>query len=159
MLNASLSTASRAHYGRAWHNLSNFNNSLSMIPCLPAPTSMLLLFIAHLHASKFAPASIVSTVSAVWYFHKINGFTDPATSFLVIKLLAGAPNRGAVPDARLPVTLSVLGRLLSTIPVVFTSGYKCRMLYTMMVVTFRAYLRVGDDASISARHWQLFTAR
>ena len=76
---------------------------------------MLLLFIAHLHASKLAPASIISTVSALRYFHKINGFTDPATSFLVTKLLAGARNLGAVPDVRLPVTLPMLGRLLGAI--------------------------------------------
>ena len=111
MRNASLSTASRAHYGRAWHKLENFYTSLSMILCLPVPTYMLLLFIAHLHASKLAPASIVSTVSAVGYFHKINGFTDPASSFLVTKLLAGARNLGAVPDVRLPVTLPMLSRL------------------------------------------------
>ena len=144
MLNASLSTASRAHYGRAWHKLANFYNSLSMILCLPVPTCMLLLVIAHLHASKLAPASIVSTVSAVGYFHKINGFADPASSFLVTKLLAGARNLGAVPDVRLPVTLPMLGRLISAIPVVFTSGYKCRMLRAMMVLAFRAYLRVGE---------------
>ena len=115
-----------------------------MILGLPVPTSMLLLFVAHLHASKLAPASIVSTVSAVGYFHKINGFTDPAASFLVTKLLAGARNLGSVPDVRLPVTLPMLGRLISAVPVVFMSGYKCRMLRAMMVLAFRAYLRVGE---------------
>ena len=107
---------------------------------------MLLLFIAHLHASKLAPASIISTVSAVGYFHKINGFTDPATSFLVTKLLAGARNLGAVPDVRLPVTLPMLGQLLGAIPVVFTLGYKCLMRHAMVILAFRAYLRVGEMA-------------
>ena len=105
---------------------------------------MLLIFIVHLHASKLTPASIILTMSAVGYFHKINGFTDPATSFLVTKLLAGARNLGAVPDVRLPVTLPMLGRLLGAIPVVFTAGYKCFMLRAMMVLAFRAYLRVGE---------------
>ena len=128
MFNAPLSSASRAHYGRAWHKLANFYNSLSMILYLPVPTSMLLLFIARLHASNLAPASIVTTVSAVEYFHKINRFTYPATSFLVTNLLAGACSLGTVPDVLLPVTMPMLVRLLSAIPVVFTSGYKCRML-------------------------------
>ena len=143
-----------------------------MILYLPVPTCMLLLFIAHLHASKLASASIVSTVSALGYFHKINGFTEPASSILVSKLLAGARNIGAVPDDRLPVTLPMLGRLISAIPVVFTSGYKCRMLKntsrpqrSARVVAHYApgvpsLLESGiDGTSISPCHWQLFTAR
>ena len=58
-----------------------------------------VVFIAHLSASGSDPASIVSTVSAVAYFHKINGFHDPSNCFMVYKLLAGARNLGTVPPA------------------------------------------------------------
>ena len=51
---------------------------------------MILLFIAHLFALGLAPSSIVSTVSAVAYFHKVNGFPDPSNAFIVNKLLARA---------------------------------------------------------------------
>ena len=114
---------------------------------------MLLLFIAHLHASKLAPASIISMVSAVGYFHKINGFTDPATSFLVTKLLAGARNLGAVPDVRLPVTLPMLGRLLGAILVVFTSGYKCLMRHVDQgVIGVDQRGRHGKQRSVNEGH-------
>ena len=69
---------------------------------------MMLLFIAHLHAAGSAPASVVSTVSAVAYFHKINGIADPSHCFAVTKVLADVRSLGAVPDVRLPVTLPVL---------------------------------------------------
>ena len=63
---------------------------------------------------------MVSTVSAVAYFHKVNGFLDPSNAFIVNKLLAGARNVGAIPDVRLPVTLPILSRLVVAMPTVVT---------------------------------------
>ena len=122
----------------------NFHVSLGLPTRLPVSVPMVLLFIAHLYASGSAPASIVSTVSAVADFHKINGFHDPSNCFMVSKLLAGARNLGTVPDVRLPVTLPVLSRLVQALPTVFTSRYKCLMLRAMMVLAFKAYLRIGE---------------
>ena len=143
-MQASLSPSSRAHYERAWKKLVLFQNTLGLASRLPVSVSMLLLFIANLHANGAAPASIVSTVSAVAYFHKMNGFPDPSHCFLVAKVLAGARNLGAVPDVRLPVTLPVLTRLVQALPRVISSHYKCLMLRAMMVLAFKAYLRVGE---------------
>ena len=104
---------------------------------------MMLLFIVHLYANGSAQASIVSTVSAVAYFHKINGFHDPSNCFMVSKLLSGARNLGTVPDVRLPVTPPVLS-LVHALPTVFASRYKCLMLRAMMVLAFKVYLRIGE---------------
>ena len=140
-MQASLSPSSRAHYERAWKKLVLFQNTLGLASRLPVSVSMLLLFIANLHANGAAPASIVSAVA---YFHKINGFPDPSHCFLVAKVLAGARNLGAVPDVRLPVTLLVLTRLVRALPRVISSHYKCLMLRVMMVLAFKAYLRGGE---------------
>ena len=53
-------------------------------------------------------------------------------------------NIGLVPDVRLPITLPVLIRLVLALPTVFTSRYKCLMFRAMMVLAFKAYLRVGE---------------
>ena len=102
----------------------NFHVSLGLPTRLPVSVPMVLLFIAHLSASGSAPASIVSTVSVVAYFHKINGFDDPSNCFMVSKLLAGARNLGTVLDVCLPVTLPVLSRLVHALPTVFAARYK-----------------------------------
>ena len=122
----------------------NCHVSLGLPTCLPISVPMMLLFIAHLPASGSAPASIVSTVSAVAYFHKINGFHDQSNCFMVAKLLAGARNLGTFPDVRLPVTLPALSRLVHALPTVFTSRYKCLMLQAMMVLAFKTYLRIVE---------------
>lgn len=144
LLRASIAPSSRAHYERSWNKFVLFNASLGLSSQLPASVSTMLLFIAHLHASGAAPASIVSIVSAIAYFHKIHGFDDPSNCFIVAKALAGARNLGSVPDVRLPVTLPILTRLVLALPTVFTSRYKCLMLRAMMVLAFKAYLRVGE---------------
>jgi len=121
-----------------------FFQGIGAVPCLPIPVAMILLFVAHLHASGSAPASIVSIICAVGYFHKINGFPDPTNNYIVGRLLAGARNLGSVTDVRLPVTLPILVRLVQAIPTVFSSHYRRIMLRAMMVLAFRAYLRVGE---------------
>ena len=144
LLEASLVPSTRAHYQRAWGKLVTFFQSLGMYPSLPIPVAMILLFVAHLHAGGAAPATIVSNVSALAYFHKINGLPDPTSNFIVVKLLAGARNLGSVPDVRLPVTLPILSCLVQALPTVFASTYTRTMLRVMMVIAFRAYLRVGE---------------
>ncbi len=144
LLQASLAPNTRAQYERAWGKLVVFCYSLGESTSLPLPVAMILLFVAHLHAGGSAPATIISTVSAISYFHKINSLPDPTANFIVGKLLAGARNLGSVPDVRLPVTLPILTRLVRALPMVFSSHYKCIMLRAMMVTAFRAYLRVGE---------------
>ena len=125
LLRASIASSSRAHYERAWRQFVFYHDSLGVTLQLPVSVSMILLFIAHLHAHGSAPASITSIISAVAYFHKINGFSDPTNCFIVAKVLAGARNLGSVSDVHLPVTLPVPTRLVLALPTVFKSRYKC----------------------------------
>ena len=70
LVQASLTTSSRLHYERAWKKkLIMFHDSLCLPTQLPVYVPMVLLFIAHLHAGGSAPASVVSTISTVAYFH------------------------------------------------------------------------------------------
>ena len=86
----------------------------------------------------------VSIISAVAYFHKVNRFPDHTNNYIVGRLLAGARNLGSVTDVCLPVTLPILIHLVQVIPTVFSSHYRRIMLRAMMVLAFRAYLRVGE---------------
>ena len=69
---------------------------------------MMMGFIACMHNKGYAPPAMISMVSAISYFHKLNGFPDPAKHFIIAKLLTEAQNLGTVSDVRLPVTMSSL---------------------------------------------------
>ena len=150
-MHASLAPSSKAHYEQAWAKLVGFLQALGTTPVLPVYVAMIMGFIAYLHNADNAPASIISNISAISYFHKIYGFPDPSRNFIVAKLLTGAHNLRSVADVRLPVTLPILLKLISALPHVVTSHYKRVMLRAMMVLAFRAYLRVGEMVPRSTR--------
>ena len=60
-MQASLSSSTRAHYERAWKKLVVFQNTLGLASRLPVSVSMLLLFIANLHASTRCPLACHSS--------------------------------------------------------------------------------------------------
>ena len=54
-------------------------------------------------------------------------------------------------DVRLPVIMPILAQLISVLPHVVTLHFTCIMLRAMMVLAFRAYLRVGQMVPRSSR--------
>ena len=150
-MQASLASSSKAQYERSWSKLVGFFQSLGCVPKLPVSVAMMLLFVAHLHNAGYAPSSIISTISAISYFHKVNGLHDPARNFVVGRVLLGAQKLRSRPDVRLPITLPILAHLIRALPQVLSSHYKCVMLRAMMVLAFKAYLRVGEMVPRASR--------
>ena len=66
---------------------------------------------------------MISTVSAISYFHKLNGLPDPAKNCIIAKLLTGAQNLGTVFDVKLPETMPIL---ICALPHVVTLHYEMR---------------------------------
>ena len=78
------------------------------------------------------------------YVHKLANFPDPTKEFLVQKILAVHSELYPSPDVRLPITRSVLQRLVLPLNHTNSSAYQ-RMLYqTMFVVAFCGFFRVGE---------------
>ena len=86
--------------------------SLNMVPKMPISISVMILFIAQLYEAKYAPTSITSILSAISYFHKVNGEDDPTKAVAVTKLMNGARNLKSSSDLRLPITPAVLKKLI-----------------------------------------------
>ena len=138
LMEASLAPSSRQQYLRSWDKYFSFCQLIGASAGLPTPVSLMLLFIAHMFYHGSAPSFIVSDVSAILYFNKVNGFPDAANSFIVKKVLAGARNIHTTADVRLPITEEVLTNLIRALPVVFSSRYTCVMFRAMMT------LRMGE---------------
>ena len=77
-MQASLASSTKAQYERAWSKLVGLFQSLGTVPVLPVSVAMMMGFIAYMHNKGYAPSSMISMVSAISYFHKLNGFPDPA---------------------------------------------------------------------------------
>ena len=83
-------------------------------------------------------------MSAVSYFHKAHNLSDHTRAFLISKAIIGARNLSQSVDIRLPVTPSVLSKLVASTYHVFVSPYKYLMMRMIMVLAFQAYLRIGE---------------
>ena len=59
-------------------------------------------FITHLFAANYAFSTILSTVSAISYSHKIVGLADPADNFYIRKLLVDVHKTSRTMDLRQP---------------------------------------------------------
>ena len=114
LLQASLAPSTRLMYERSWRKITNFLVFLGLSQQLPVAVSTLLLFVAHLHELRYSPASIQSIMSAVSYFHKAHNLFDPTRAFLISKAIIGARNLSQSVDIRLPVTPSVLSKLVAS---------------------------------------------
>ena len=73
---------------------------------------------------------------------------------MLSRLLIGAQHLRTVYDVRLPITLPILTKLVAAVPTIITFRYKKVMLRAMMVLAFKAYLRVGEMVPGSARTGQ-----
>lgn len=111
---------------------------------MPATPSMVMGFIAYLSDNGRAGVTITSYISAVAYFHKIQGHADPTASFLVRKLLAGARVLSKTADVRLPITTSILNKLCGALSTVVTDSYKFKMIKAMFLLAFHGLLRIGE---------------
>ena len=144
LLQASLAPSTRLMYERSWRKIAESLVFLGLSQQLPVAVSTLLLFVAHLHELRYSPASIQSIMSAVSYFHKAHNLSDPTRAFLISKAIIGARNLSQSVDIRLPVTPSVLSKLVASTYHVFVSPYKSLMMRMIMVLAFQAYLRIGE---------------
>lgn len=111
---------------------------------LPLSVTHVSLFVAYLHHQKMAPKSISTCLSALGYVHKIQGFPDPTSAFLISKLVAGAYRLEPSVDVRLPITVPILNRLLAALEHVTVSHYERCLFQAMFLLAFNAFARIGE---------------
>ena len=87
LLASALAPGTQAAYKRSWSMFGNFCNTHGLADTVPISASVLALLISHLHRAGYSQATVSSHISAIGYIHKLQGGSDPTTTFLVQKLL------------------------------------------------------------------------
>ena len=142
---ASLAAGTRKAYKKAWNRFRSFLcSALHKQGHLPVSYKDILLYIAHLHRLRMAPASIACQLSAISHYHKIKGFADPCKHFLIIKAVTGARNLSRSIDVRLPITRAILRTLIDALPDTIRDSYEIKLLKSMFSMAFHGFLRIGE---------------
>jgi hypothetical protein len=154
---SSLQPSSIPTYKQAWtlftqFHIKNFNNGIVALPISP---SVIALFIAYLFDLKYAPSTVNTYVSAIGYSHRLSGFPDPTRVFYIVQILKGYGKTGFRLDSRLPITLSILNRIIEASPHIAGSQYQICQFKAMCSLAFFAFLRIGELTMITSNNQPL----
>jgi hypothetical protein len=144
LVQSSMSPASQVSYFKSFQQFQLFCSHSMQSPALPAPPASVLLYVAHLYQSGYASSSIHRTISIIAFYHKLHQVTDPTSSFLVKKVLAGVAKSIPSRDLRSPITPSLLRALVNSCPFVTKSSYNSLLMSAMYLLAFHAFLRIGE---------------
>ena len=100
----------------------------------------LALFVAFLHGKGYAPSTVETYMSAISFIHKLNRAGDPASDFLVRKAIQGLHKACPTADSRLPISLSVLHKLIDVLLTCNSIAYKQAMFHCMFLMSVFAFL-------------------
>ena len=110
----------------------------------PVTQLHIIAFISFLSVSGKAAASISSSISALAFVHKVNGWEDPTTSFLISKLKEGCRRLHPQSDGRLPLTPTILERIINSLPLLCFSQFEGLLFRSAFLMAFFGFLRVGE---------------
>lgn len=148
LLNSSLAKSTILGYKRAWvlfvECMMSLNIAFLGIKSLPLSINQIMLFIGYLNLLNYAPASILTYVTALGYIHKIKGLIDPTKTYPVQKLLSAVMKVNNKKDTRLPITINILFRLVSSLQHTTQGVYYRALFRAMYTVSFFGLMRMGE---------------
>ena len=128
----------------------SFRKQLGVSNSWPAPVAHVTAFIAQLSIDGKAPSTISTYISAISFMHKINGWCDPTTNFIIKKLKEGSRRlKGHNGDSRRPITVDILGRLCNLLQSICSSNYEAILFKAAFLLAFFGFLRVGEFTDVS----------
>ena len=145
-MDSSLAGSTKHLYLKIWTDFNKFcvDHLSATDAVLQIPINTLSLYLASLFNRGYAPSTICTYNSALSYWHKLNNVQDPTSSFFILKLLQGAKRRRIRFDSRLPITGSILNRLVTALNQTCSNPFDQRLYKAMYLLAFYGFLRLGE---------------
>jgi len=144
-----LTANTRSSYLRAWTQFVDFMLKQSGKAAENANTGDVASFIAELFEQGFAATTIASKISALSFVFKLLHKNDPTGSFVISKLLAGARTLRPTLDDRIPLSYSLLRKILPLIPKFCPTKYTALLYQSMALLAFHCCLRVSEYIKVT----------
>jgi site-specific recombinase XerD len=143
-LGRSLSSSARTQYKASWRRFSKFTKNTLHASPLPSTPYTVALYVTHLAKLKLKSTTIRSYLSAIAFYHKIHGFDNPSTSFLINKLLLSQKKTEEPALERRPITISILRQLVAAMKSSGFSAYDRRLFRAIFTMMYHAALRASE---------------
>lgn len=154
LLQSSLQPSSIPTYSRAWRLFSTFFHTVfpGVEISLPFSPPTIALFISYLFERNYAVSTVTTYISALGYFHKLHGYADPGKNFIICQMMKGYAKIDTRVDNRLPITLPILHRLVSSSLQLTCSGYNISLFQAMCLFAFHTFSRIGEITQNQSNH-------
>ncbi|XP_077196898.1 integrase/recombinase xerD homolog [Paroedura picta] len=148
----SIALSTRRSYERAAMDFVSFAHGEGGRGPWPMNERLLLSYLAHLKGRGQSHRSIRVTMAGLKFFSKAWGSWDPSSSFLAGKALKGWGRAStAVTDARRPITMDILLRILSSLGEVCTSRFEVTLFRAAFTLAFHGAFRCSE--LVAASRW------
>ena len=147
ILSCAISNRTKKIYFHYWKQYVTFCRETDVPFSFPVSEACLLNFLAHLMFKGYKVGTVASHASALAYIHKLFGHADFSGSFFLKQFLKGANNFSVdnnQPDSRLPITFSLLSKIILSLPKVIINTYERVLFATMCILAFQGFLRIGE---------------
>nr|XP_060627626.1 uncharacterized protein LOC132772780 [Anolis sagrei ordinatus]XP_060627628.1 uncharacterized protein LOC132772781 [Anolis sagrei ordinatus]XP_060643558.1 uncharacterized protein LOC132782694 [Anolis sagrei ordinatus] len=149
-MSLALAPSSRKSYTRAVQEFLDFRHHYNLPGTMPVPYEQLAQFCVYHRRRGLAPQSIRTKLSALAYWLKAQGLSDPTDDFRIHKFLTGwSRQRGHPRDDRQPMTPAILKGLKQLWPRLCTSYYEQVLYHAAGLTAFFGALRVSELVALS----------
>lgn len=156
LINHSFAASTWKTYKTAVDSLHIFRNKYNTPDIWPVPLDHLMNFVAYLSCKGLSSSTASTYISGIGHAHRIRGLDSFTNNFLLVKMLEGMRRRVQSRDIRVPISLTLLRRLIHSIKFVCSSNYEARMFSSAFSLAFFALLRIGeiacDSKAITGEH-------
>lgn len=131
-------------YNNVLNHYQIFARTFSLNFNFPIPHASFILFAAYLFQKNLASTTIISYISALGFWQKLNGGIDYTESFLLKRVLAGIKRQKPSIDCRLPITQNILFKLLHALNFCSKTPEQIIMFKSMYLLAFHGFLRLSE---------------
>ena len=144
MIDASFAQNTFDTYRTGLQCFENFRTEHRLPLLWPPPVSHVTMFIAFLSLNNKSPKTAACYIAAINFRCKFYKNVDISQNFIVKKMLEGMKRSKHSKDARLPITLEILNKILNRLPVVCTSPYEALLFSAAFSMAYHGFFRVGE---------------
>ncbi|XP_052235592.1 uncharacterized protein LOC127847607 [Dreissena polymorpha] len=144
LITTSVSDSTRTAYNLAINHFNTFRLTYNLPDTWPIPLNQFIMYISYCFEKNYAPSTIKLYMSGISFVHKIRGFYNPFSNFVVSKMLEGCKRLRQQQDLRVPISLGMLNRLVSVLPNVCFSKFETKLFTAVFYLAYFGLFRISE---------------
>ena len=152
LIRTALASNTSLTYTTAMNVFLKFRSDYNLSNLYPIPVSHITLFMAYCFEKGLSPKTITTYLAGVNYFHKLQGFTDLSSNFVIKKMLEGCHRNRMSNDKRAPLTKNILVDICSKLATVCYNNYETSLFMSLFTLAYFGLFRASELTLARAFH-------